>query len=208
MTKKRKVPHRMRPRFNDEPGHVVLGVRKGLPSLRKKPVRRCIIDALVAVQERFGCRVVEFSIQSNHIHMLVDPQNERELAKAMKSFKVRVARALNKMWGLKGTFWAERYFFHIVRKVHELRRLIRYVLQNARKHEVALPPGPDYFSSGVWFQQWEEHKGQTFTSEPCPVSQPSYMALRVAHSLPLSLDDLPGKRAWKADPNLVRALRA
>ena len=204
--RKRKVGHRTRQRFNDVPGHLVVGVREGLPSLRKKPVRQCIIKALVAMQDRFQCRIVEFSIQTNHIHMLADPTNEAELAKAMKSFKVRVARALNQMWGLKGTFWADRYYFRLVRKVHELRRLIRYVLQNARKHGMHLPPGPDFYSSGIWFEKWEGCRGQTFTTEPCPVRPPRDMALGVAHRLPLSLDDLPGRRHWRPDPAAMEAL--
>jgi hypothetical protein len=43
------------------------------------------------------------------------------------------------LWGREGVVFPDRYFHRVVRKVHELRRLVRYVLQNARRHGARVP---------------------------------------------------------------------
>jgi len=45
--------------------------------------------------ERFGYRLVHFSVQGNHIHLIVEAPDAVSLGRAMKGLEVRMARALN-----------------------------------------------------------------------------------------------------------------
>jgi hypothetical protein len=47
---------------------------------------------------------------------------------------VRITRAINKLLGRKGRFWADRYHRHDLGTPREVRSAIRYVLLNLFKH--------------------------------------------------------------------------
>lgn len=83
-------------------------------------------------KERF--QLVHFSIQDDHLHLIVEAKDKRELARGMMGLEIRIARRINKALGRKGRFWAERYHRHDLRTPTETRNAIRYVLLNLRKH--------------------------------------------------------------------------
>jgi putative transposase len=85
-------------------------------------------------RERLGARIVHFSIQSNHIHLLVEAKDQVALGRAMKGFGVRVARRLNRLGDRKGRVIADRYHARYLRSPTEVRRALVYVLQNGVKH--------------------------------------------------------------------------
>jgi REP element-mobilizing transposase RayT len=192
-TTRTNVSHRKREAFRDGCGLVTVRLKRGLPSLRAKKPRARILAALRAFQDRFECRIVEFAILSNHMHLVVEAKDERELAKAMKGFLVRVARALNKLWNRIGSVFADRYHVRLVQKtMYQVRKVIRYVLQNARKHGIPLPPEqPDPYSSGLWLTTWARHHGKTFSDEPCPVQEARDMVVCLARRLTYDLNELP-----------------
>jgi REP element-mobilizing transposase RayT len=74
---------------------VTIRLRAGLPSLRHKREFALIRDRFAIATERFGMRLVEYSVQTNHAHLIVEASDERSLARAMKGLLVRVARGLN-----------------------------------------------------------------------------------------------------------------
>jgi REP element-mobilizing transposase RayT len=177
-------------------------IEEGLPSLRTPQVLAIVRGAFRAQRGRFKFRIVEFAVLSNHVHMIVEAKDAEELSAAMKGLLVRIAKALNKHWDRAGKVWEDRYWSRVVRKVHELRRLIRYVLQNARRHGVRLPNDrPDPYSSGPWFDQWAGHQGQTFSREPAPTERPNRMELEHARRSMLELTDNPldFRRRWVAE---------
>ena len=103
--------------------------------------------------DRFGFRLVEYSIQSNHLHLLCEARDRRALWRGMQGLSVRIAKRLNKLWGRKGRVFADRYHARILRTPREVRVALAYVLCNARRHRVRLA-GVDRFSTGPWFEGW------------------------------------------------------
>jgi REP element-mobilizing transposase RayT len=97
--------------------------------------------------DRFGFRLVHFSVQGNHVHLLVEAKDEKALAKGMGGLGVRVARGLNKVMGRAGKVLDDRYHAHVLRTPTEVRRARSYLLQNARKHYGQLVP--DRYTSVV-----------------------------------------------------------
>jgi len=55
-----------------EPAHVTLRVVAGVPSLRRKPFVRAFQKSLREVKGRTDFRVVEYSIQANHLHLIAE----------------------------------------------------------------------------------------------------------------------------------------
>lgn len=97
-----------------------------------------------------GFRVLHFSVQSNHVHLVVEAHDTRALSRGMLGLNVRLARAINRVLAVCGSVWSERYHGHALKTPREVRNALVYVLMNAKKHGVRLT-GIDRFSSAPWF---------------------------------------------------------
>jgi len=107
--------------------------------------------------ERPGFRVVHYSVQTNHVHFLVEAGNRDLLSRWLGGLATRMARRLNRLWNRRGRVFADRYHDRILRTPREVRNALRYVLNNARKHGIFLRGDrPDPCSSGRWFDGWRD----------------------------------------------------
>ena len=134
---------------------VTIRLRAGLPSLRREREFALIRSRFAVAAERFDVRLIEYSVQSNHVHLIVETRDERSLARAMKGLLVRIARGLNQLWHRSGSVLDDHYHARALKTPREVRSALVYVLQNARKHGVHYS-GPDRFSSGPAFDGWKE----------------------------------------------------
>jgi len=134
---------------------VTAKLARGLPSLRRGAAREIAWRALGAAKSRFDVRVIHFSLQSNHLHAIVEARDEHALGRAMKGLCVRIARALNQVAERHGRVFADRYHARQLRTPREVRYALAYTLNNARKHGVRVE-GLDPCSSAVVFDGWRE----------------------------------------------------
>ncbi len=116
------------------PLHVTLRMAPHVYNLRSRRSFRVIAAALRLGGDRFNVRVVEFSVQGNHIHLVVEAASRGALARALQGLSIRVARGLNRMMGRSGRVFDDRYHARVLRTPTEVRNAIHYVLGNARKH--------------------------------------------------------------------------
>ncbi|MFN0008945.1 MAG: transposase [Planctomycetota bacterium] len=151
-----RVPHVERSHHNARvPLHVTLRLNERLPSLRGHLVRSRVLRAFGDGRERFGLRLNQFSLQSNHIHLIVEADDRRALSRGMKGITVRVARTLNRLWKRKGSVFSDRFHARPLRTPREVRSALLYVLNNARHHGMR-SMGVDPCSSGPWFDGWRQ----------------------------------------------------
>ncbi len=123
--------------------------REGLPSFREQAIF-VEVRAALAAASRGAFRVVHFSVQTNHVHLVVEAHDARALSSGMLGLNVRMARAINRVLRVRGSVWKERYHAHPLQTPREVRNALVYVLMNAKKHGVRLV-GIDRFSSAPWF---------------------------------------------------------
>jgi REP element-mobilizing transposase RayT len=135
------IAHRARPSHRKgDPVHVTLRVTKGIPSLRRQAMERIVKRALLAQREKLDekgakhFQVVHFTIQADHLHLIVEAPDKRGLARGVAGLEIRIARRLNVALGRKGRFWKERYHRRDLRTPTETRNALRYVLMNTQKH--------------------------------------------------------------------------
>jgi len=141
------------------PVHVTLRTVFGAGYLRGPRLHRAIEAAIRECQERFGMRVVHFSVQGNHLHLLVEAEGAESLSRGMQGLSVRIARAVNRVAGRRGKVFADRYHAHVLRSPREAANALRYVLENFRHHlraDVA-PTGIDPCSSAIWIGRAPDH---------------------------------------------------
>jgi putative transposase len=146
-------PHVSRPKHDARhPVHVTLRARQGLVSLRSERVFAVLVLALER-SNRFSMRVVHYSIQQDHVHLIVEADGARALDRGLRGLTVRTARAINRTLGRSGQVWNQRYHVRALRSPREVRNALAYVLLNFRKH-LRAAPGVDPRSSGPWFDGW------------------------------------------------------
>jgi REP element-mobilizing transposase RayT len=179
-------PHRMRAGHASRfPCHVTLKVRRGLPSLRTVRLVRELERSFAVACERGRFRVAHYSIQSDHVHLIVEAAGNRDLACGMKSIAARLARAVNRAFGHRGPVLADRYHRHILRTPREVRNALAYVLLNARRHlakharRVPAAASIDPASSGRWFSGWTRKAPPGSPGDSMSVSTPRTWLLLV-----------------------------
>jgi REP element-mobilizing transposase RayT len=145
-------------------------MRAGLPSLRHKRELALIRERFEIAAERFNVRIVEYSVQSNHAHLIVEAADERALSRAMKGLWVRIARALNRLWHRSGSVLDDHYHARALKTPREVRNALVYVLQNARKHGIHLC-GLDPYSSASSFAGWKEMRQQAIATWTAPLAR-------------------------------------
>lgn len=165
---RRPVPHRARPHhLAGHPVHVTL--RSAFRPLRSQHVFPTLCIALGRASQRAPerFRILHFSVQFDHLHLVVEAIDKRALSEGMRSVAIRIALAVNELVGRRGRFWADRWYGRALTSPREVRNAFAYVLLNFRKHEKArlieatslasgapLIAGVDAFSSAYRFDGW------------------------------------------------------
>jgi REP element-mobilizing transposase RayT len=151
-TGRHSVPHRARPRhLAAHPVHVTL--RSLFRPLRSQHVFPTICLAIRGATRRYGdFRVVHFSVQWDHVHLVVEASDKRALSAGVRSLVIRIARSVNELVMRRGRFWADRWHGRDLTSPRAVRNALVYVLANFRKHAKAtLGRGIDAYSSAPRF---------------------------------------------------------
>ena len=148
---------RRRQHRGSEPVHVTLRVRRDLPRLRQWHIYKPLREAFRRGADRFGFRLVHYSVQSTHLHLICEADDRRALSRGMQGLAIRTARAINRTLGRTGKVFVERYHAEPLEVPRKVRNALVYVLTNARHHDARGWHGPvDTFSSGAHFDGWRE----------------------------------------------------
>jgi REP element-mobilizing transposase RayT len=141
------------------PAHLTLRVRAGIGSLRSRAFAREFKTSLAAACEQGAFRVVHYSLQRDHLHLIVEAAGKQALGAGMKSISSRLARVAQRVFGWRGPVLDGRYHLRLLGTPREVRNALAYVLPNVRKHwrqrnGHAPPVRLDEASSGRWFDGW------------------------------------------------------
>jgi REP element-mobilizing transposase RayT len=135
---------------------VTMKVLAGIANLRNRRRFQRVLESLRRASERFETRIVELSVQHDHLHLVVESRNARTLSRAMQGLAVRLARGINRSLGRRGTVFADRFHHRVLGTPRQVRHALAYVLCNARKHRVApsIRGWLDPLSSAPSFDGW------------------------------------------------------
>lgn len=172
------IPHVRRPEIDPRhPVHVTLRMEKGVWSLRSKRSFRVLDQAFRVGAQRLGIRLTHYSVQGNHIHLVVEAESRTALSRGMQGLTIRISKGLNRMMGRTGKVFARRFHARVLTTPREVRTVIRYVLENARKHDL-LPSwvAHDPYAGGTGLDG--RLRPTVFGTAP-PVAAPATWLLRV-----------------------------
>src|SRR4051812_28791722 len=162
------------------PLHVTMRALRGLPSFRAQTLYAAF-ERAVRRTRREDFRIVEFSVQDNHLHLIVEADDSDALARGMKSFSVRANRLFNAALGRgRGRVWGDRYHRRDLTNASQVRNALVYCLGNYKKHQHVTSGAPriDPCSSARWFQGWTMIRTQD--DGPRPTAEALTVLLRSA----------------------------
>ncbi|MFZ5896237.1 MAG: transposase [Myxococcota bacterium] len=121
-------------------------------------LRKAIADARLSTVR--GFRVCEFSVQGDHIHLLVEAETREALHNGVRALAIRIAKRVNRLVFERGPFFADRYHSLELTTPRAVRFALIYVFGNFRKHaRVPLgDDGVDVYSSAPYFLGFVEGK--------------------------------------------------
>ena len=168
---------------------VTLRARRGLPSLRSEMISRVLREVLRRQRTRRYAKVfqvVEFSIQDNHLHFIVEATGVVEtgrvdapeaLRTGVSGLVISFARQLNKLLTRRGKVWGDRYDGRDLASPTEVRNALVYVMRNVARHGAYLYGDGivDPLSSAPRFTGWARPARPWFTpddTEPWPDARP------------------------------------
>ena len=190
--------HRPRPDVTGRcPVHVVLRVTREVGNLRTHRAYRAVRGAIGTCAARTDYRVVHVSIQSNHVHLLVEADSKQSLTVGMQGFAISAAKRLNReLRRRRGEVFPFRYHATPITNPTQARNAISYILNNWRRHknDLRAPWRIDPYSSAEQFAGWATPHGYQPRAEPLPCVRPTSWLLADGwrRARPIELDEIPG----------------
>lgn len=129
------VPHGQREKLPKHcPAHITLRVGPEIWNLRGMRLMQEIRVVFWRTRGIAGMRLTQFSIQQNHIHLIVEAEGHNSLSMGMRVLCIRLATRINRVMGRTGQVFSDRFHMHILRTPREVEHAIRYVRDNSRIH--------------------------------------------------------------------------
>jgi len=179
--------HRARPVHDARhPVHVTMRVIGSAAGLRCKDMYLAIREATIVSARRENFRIVQMSIQRDHLHLIIEAESKAALSSGVRGFAISTARQINKAYTERGgdrrtgRVFADRYHARPLTSPRAVRNALAYTLSNWRKHGEDRAPFTrtwkvDPFSTGALFAGWQELAGSP-VFWPLP---PTYLPLIV-----------------------------
>lgn len=124
------VPHRRRPEHTPaHPVHVTLRAVDALRCLRSDRVFPAVRRALTA-SSRTRFRVLQFTVQTDHVHLIVEADDRKAFSGGVRGLTIRLARAINRALRRRGRVWGDRFHARALSTPRAVRHALVYVLMN------------------------------------------------------------------------------
>ncbi len=151
---------------------MTLRMASGLPSLRGLALFPVVHETLSRAQ-RGDFRITQFSVQDDHVHLLVEASGGASLMAGARGLQIRLALAVNRALGRRGRVVGDRYHVRTLRTPREVRFCLVYVLHNFVKHQPSAPTVLDPCSSAATFDGYRglapaTHAGDAIVATRAP----------------------------------------
>jgi putative transposase len=175
-----RMPHVARPHHDfRHPIHVTMRRATGRGSLRRE-LTFAALRAQIAYAVQRGVRVIQYSIQHDHVHLIIEAGDRLRASRDMQLLFSRIALEINRVERRYGKLFSDRHHRRPLTTPREMRNCLVYVMFNDRKHassftELARDGGWfDTCSSAIWFLDWNPrvHPPPLTDEEPSPLASP------------------------------------
>jgi len=131
------IRHTSRP-FLKRPAslHLTIKVQRNKDEIKNKSVLKLLKHAILRARFQ-GLKVLHYSLEYDHVHLLIEADNNHILGKGMQAFGVTMAKGINRLKRLKGAVYKHRYHFRQISSPRQLKSVMNYIFTNGMKHGTA-----------------------------------------------------------------------
>lgn len=126
---------------------------------------RHYLDTLIEFKETYGVQVFAYCLMTNHVHLLLAPQDHCSIGKLMKRLAGRQTRSHNSQEGRSGSLWEGRYKSSPVQTEDYLLACCRYIELNPVRARLIAEPESYPWSSCRY--RLGEPGGEWLDHDPC-----------------------------------------
>src|SRR5262245_11990529 len=154
-----RVPHRVRAAHRSRhPMHVTARAVRGLPSFRQQRIWNLVRAQMRRLNDE-TFQIVHLSVQTNHVHLIVEADDRETVIRKMQGFMISFAKRLNGqvLGNRRGKVWADRYYRRDITRAREMHAVLQYVFGNAKRHGL-IPRDAlviDAWSTAWTFDGWD-----------------------------------------------------
>jgi REP element-mobilizing transposase RayT len=124
--------------------------------LRDDRIAALVENALLHFDgERY--RLIAWCIMPNHVHGLIELNEEQSLSKIVHSWKSYTAHLANEILGRSGDFWFREYFDRFIRDDRHFSRAVSYIERNPVQAKLVRLP-EEWRWGSAWGQRAEQGK--------------------------------------------------
>lgn len=96
-------------------------------------MKELFLEVLKRAKGKYAFQVENFCIMGNHYHLMIRPKNGTSLSRIMQWVMSVFAMAYNRIHGLVGHVWGERFYSCIVSGLRDFLRIYKYIDDNPVK---------------------------------------------------------------------------
>lgn len=98
------------------------------------------LDVVARAKARFGFRIENLCLMSNHFHAILKPKPGTSLSRILQWILSVFAQAWNRRHGLCDRVWGPRFFSRVIEGARAFRAIFEYIELNPVKARLALSP--------------------------------------------------------------------
>ncbi|MFA6237633.1 MAG: transposase [Bacteriovorax sp.] len=119
------------------PLHLTVKIEKKKAGLRSKSILKTLHTSIKKARHK-GLRIIHYTLEYDHIHLLVESDNNETLGRGMQSFGISFSKGINKIKATSGKVFKTRYHFRKLMTPKEVKNAINYIFGNSIKHKNAI----------------------------------------------------------------------
>ncbi len=129
------------------PVHVVQRGHNRAPVFFDTPDYQTYLHWLQEAAGRYQCDIHAYVLMTNHIHLLVTPQNKNSISLMMQYVGRHYVPYINRTYGSSGTIWEGRYKASLIQDEQYLLTCMRYIELNPVRAAMVKSPSAYRWSS-------------------------------------------------------------
>lgn len=110
--------------------HVTARANRREPILDPPAVKELFLDVVARAKRKYDFRLSNFCVMGNHVHFIIRPGAGECLSSIMRWVLGVFAMAYNRLRGLTGHVWGQRFFSRILSGFFDYLRLYSYLDRN------------------------------------------------------------------------------
>jgi len=105
------------------------------------------LDILKKASEKYDCEIHAYVLMTNHVHLLLTPQQENSISHMQQMIGRYYVRYFNDTYQRTGTLWEGRYKATLIDSEHYLLTCMRYIEMNPVRAKIVSSPDQYLWSS-------------------------------------------------------------